>query len=162
MSIPMKKSALGARADRAFSFGLIAYAGLRFHCTTPPESSVRQCVPAHPLASTLRQTHAVARRYLYHRTRRRDLSILLRRQPQFSVQNAAENQRPKGAKTQAPLVVQPRRKACSPEAPAPWPGFGGGPNQRIGISEKDIPIHCWPMLLECSYNLLQKEKNVRL
>lgn len=37
-----------------------AYAGLRFPCTTPPESSIRQCVPAHSLTSTLRQTHAVA------------------------------------------------------------------------------------------------------
>lgn len=37
-----------------------AYAGLRYRCTTPPESSIRQCVPAHSPISTLRQTHAVA------------------------------------------------------------------------------------------------------
>ena len=42
----------------AFSFGFAAYAGLRFYCT-PLASSIRQYLPAAPLTSTLRPTHAV-------------------------------------------------------------------------------------------------------
>ena len=40
-------------------FRLFSLAGLRFHCTTPLASSIRQCFPAHPLTSALRQTHTV-------------------------------------------------------------------------------------------------------
>jgi len=52
-----------------------AYAGLRFHCTTPPESSIRQCVPAHSLISTLRQTHAVAYLVLLLYAQRKSMSM---------------------------------------------------------------------------------------
>lgn len=52
-----------------------AYAGLRFPCTTPPESSIRQCVPAHSLTSTLRQTHAVACLVLLLYARNKSMSM---------------------------------------------------------------------------------------
>ena len=142
---PLEKICPGIQSRPSLFFRPYGLRRFKVSLHNPPESSVKQCVLAHSFASTLWQTHAAACRYLYHRTRRWPLSNPLRRQPQFSAQNAAGNWRPKGAKPQAPLVVQPRRKACSPEAPAPWPGFGAVPNQRIGISEKDIPIHCWPI-----------------
>ena len=52
-----------------------AYAGLRFRCTTPPESSIRQCVPAHSLISTLWQTHAVACLVLLLYAQRKSMSM---------------------------------------------------------------------------------------
>lgn len=52
-----------------------AYAGLRFRCTTPPESSIRQCVPAHSLISTLWQTHAVAYLVLLLYAQRKSMSM---------------------------------------------------------------------------------------
>ena len=44
-------------------------------CTTPPESSIRQCIPAHPLTSQLRQTHAVACLVFIVYTGTRNMSI---------------------------------------------------------------------------------------
>ena len=56
------------------------------------------------------------------------------------------NEQPKGAR-------EPRRQACSTGRGASGPGLGGDPNERIGKSEKDIPIHCSHTLSEISDNV---------
>ena len=48
-----------------------------------------------------------------------------------------QEQRPTGVK-------KPRRKACSTGRKNGQSGAWGGPNERIGKSQRDIPIHCSP------------------
>ena len=149
-TFPYKERGLSCGRPRlSIFFQLLAYSGLRFHCTTPPESSVRQCFPAHSLTSTLWQAHVVV--CLYILLYAEPLMMSIRKWPRGGVWNQPSTApRPfffsaRMCRTRRPTGAEkPRRKACSTgRQSGPVRGLGR-PQPAFRNVQKDIPKHCWP------------------